>query len=287
MRPSNGLSPYPILAPYRDDYQKSHIATNINVHMTNEKLTLRIDFELDDVVLLDLIDANMAQYAVHVECGSTSYRRVFRSVNSHFEAEIHSEQLANEFDVSTFIVAIRDLVNYKNTAFHPDYSEQAFEVYRGNILAIGDCVNITIDDDDNGLPPSLIKIAQGSERQESGIQINTDGDKYIVVSLQPSLYNLYLQMGDGVYGDTVFSLILLPVLADILSQMAQDQSNEDKYWFQSIERILEASDITLTDIAEGSSQYSPLVVAQRIFDEPVLRSLKSLFTQVETHYDEN
>ena len=287
MRPSNGLSPYPVLAPYRDDFQGSQIATTIDAHMTTEKLTLKVDFTLDDPTLLDLIEADMANYAVHVECGSTSYRRIFRGTSPHFEEEVPSEQLANDFDVSSFIVAICDISNYKSASFHPDYSENAFEIYRGNILAIGDCVNVTINDDDNGLPPSIIKIAQGSERQEASIQINTDGDKYIVVSLQPALYKLYLQMGEGIYNETIFSLVLLPVLASVLSQMAQDQSNEDKYWFQSIERILDANDITLTDIADGPSKYSPLAVAQKIFDEPILRSLQNLSAQVETYDNED
>ena len=285
MRPSNGLSPYPILASFHDDFQGSQIAVNIDVHMTTEKLTLKVDFKLDDPIMLDLIDANMARYAVHVECGSTSYRKVYRAKTPHFLEEIPSEQLANDFDVSTFIVAICDFASYKSESFHPDYSGCSFEIYRGNILAIGDCANIVISDDDDGMPPSIIKIAQGNERQEASMQINTDGDKYIVVSLQPALYDLYLQMGEGVYSETVFSLILLPVLADVLSQMAQDQSDADKYWFQSIEKVVEANGITLSDIAEGSSKYSPLAVAQRVFDEPVLRSLRSLSTQVEAYDD--
>jgi len=287
MRPSNALSPYPILASFRDDFQKSQIAASIDAAMTTEKLTLTVDINLDDPVLLDLIDGNMANYAVHIECGSTSFRKLLRSSSPHFKEEIPSEQLANNFDVCTFVVAICDFSGYKNSVFHPDYRGNAFDIYRGNILAIGESVNITINDEDDGMPPSIIRIALGSERQEESIQINTDGDKYIVVSLQPALYNLYLQMGEGIYSDTVFSLILLPVLAQILSQMAQDQGNEDKYWFQSIERILEARDITLTDIAEGSSKYSPLAVAQKVFDEPVLRSLKSLSAQVEVYDDED
>ena len=286
MRPNNGLSPFPILAAFRDDYQGVQIAVDIDAHLTTEILTLKVNFKVDEPSLLELIRRGDACYAVHIECGPTSYRRVFTGSNPHFEEVVSANVLANNFDVCTFVVAVRDFSNYTSEYFHPDYSDCTFDIYRGNILAIGESVNVLISGDD-GTPPSLIKIAQGNERQDANIQVNTDGDQYIVVSLEPSLYNLYLQMGEGVYGETVFSLILLPVLEQVLSQMALDQSDEDKYWFRRIEKLLEANDISLSDIAEGSSKYSPLSVAQKVFEGPVLRSMKGLLSQAEAYGNED
>lgn len=285
MRPRNGLSPYPILAPYRDDFQGAQISADIDVQMNTELATLKVSINLDDLNLLELIQLGMANYAVHVECGPTSYRRLFLSQAPKFTEQIPSDLLASNFDVCTFVVAVRDFPNYKSARFHSDYTGYSFDIYRGNILAIGENVNVAITDENDGTPPSLIKIALGSERQEVNIQVNTDGDEYIVVSLEPALFNLYLQMGEGVYSDTVLSLILLPVLENVLSQMARDQSDEDKYWFQTIERLLEANGISLTDIADGSSKNSPLAVAQRLFEGPVLRSMRGL-AQVEADDDE-
>ena len=282
MRPSNGLTPYPILAPFRDDYQGAHIAVDIDVQMTTEKLSLIVNFKLDDSNMLELIQRGIAKYAVHVECGSTSYRRLFSSTDSSITEEIPSGQLSNDFDVCTFVVAVDDIGRFNSPRFHPDYGEESFTVYRGNILAIGDSVNVEINESNYETPPSLIKITKGSERQEVNVQVNTDSDKYIVVSLEPSLYQLYLQMGEGLYSETVFSLILLPVLESVLSQMAQNQDDQDKYWFKTIEKLLKANDIALSDIAEGSSKYSALAVAQRIFEGPVLRSMQDLISQMET-----
>jgi len=280
MRPSNGLTPYPVLAPYRDDFQGAQITANIDVQMTTEYLTLTVDFKLDDLNLLELIQAGIANYAVHVECGPTSYRKLFSFRSPHFVGRIPSDLIASNFDVCTFVVAVRDFSNYQSEHFHPDYAGSTFSIYRGNMLAVGENVNVSISDEDNGTPPSLIKVAKGSEQQEVNIRVNTDDDKFIVVSLEPTLYNLYLQMGEGIYSQTVFSLILLPVLESVISQMAQDQSDADKYWFQAIEQLLDANGISLTDIADGSAKNSPLAVAQKLFEGPVLRSMQGLFNQV-------
>ncbi len=277
MRPSNGLSPYPILASFRDDYQDSTFSTSVDCLPNAQAAFISCKFELHDDGLRQLIDQGGACYLLHLECGVTSFRKAYRCQVPVLRVHVPLTQIADSIDVCTYVVATQDLPAYANSAFHPDYGNGSFAVHAGGILAIGDSYALQIEETgDTDVPPSLIRVVKGDSDKSEDVQVNTDGSEYIVVRLNPRTYDLYLQEGNGPLGDTVFSLILLPVLQTVLSRMAADEEDADKSWYRSIEELIGSYGIAVKDIDQNDPQKSPMAVAQKIFEDPVARALEAI-----------
>ena len=282
MRPSNGLAPYPILAAFRDDYEGSTFSADVECNPGPRSLAVSCNFELYDDALRSLIDHGLASYALHLECGVTSYREVVTSQSPIVQYMVPIEQVSGNIDACTFVVATRPLTGFTSENFHPDYGDSAFDIPQGGILAIGDSYELAIDEtDDDGVPPSIIRVSRGDRDEQADIKVNTDGDQYIVIRLNPRTYDLYLRQGEGPLADTVFSLILLPALQDALTRMASGEEDPDKAWYKSIETLLVAQGISIDDLAQGGISTSPMAVAQRIFEDPVARALEAISEQTE------
>lgn len=282
MRPSNGLAPYPILAAFRDDYEGSTFSVDVECIPGSRMLTVSCNFELHDDAIRSLIDHGLACYVLHLECGVTSYREAVTSQSPIVQHMVPIEQVAETIEASTFVVTSAPITGFNSKNFHPDYSGGSFDIPLGGILAIGDSYVLTIDEnDDDGVPPSIIRVARADRDEQANIQVNTDGNQYIVIRLNPRTYDLYLRQGEGPLADTIFSLILLPALQDVLSRMASGEEDSDKAWYKSIEALLAAQGISVSDLAEGDMNLSPMAVAQRIFEDPVARALEAISEQAE------
>lgn len=282
MRPSNGLAPYPILASFRDDYLDSTFSSDVECAPGPRNVSVSCRFELYDEGLRSLIDKGLACYLLHVECGVTSYRRVFKSQVPILRVSIPLDSAIGTIDVCTFVAATQDIEGYTNTAFHPDYSGLSFDVPKGGILAIADACSLQIEEtNDEDVPPSLIRAARADHDEPADVQVSTDANDYIVIRLNPRTYDLYLRQGNGPLADVIFSLILLPALQTVLSRMAQGDEDADKDWYKSIQATVESYGIALQDMSPDDPDKSPMAVAQMIFDDPVARALETVSEQLE------
>ena len=242
MRAKNRLSPYPILTNYTDDYKNGSFQAYINAYEEYGKLCIHVEFELDSQYLQNLITQGDAEFLIHLECPSTSYRERISGNKKIYTKTIPIDLITDVLEANTFIVASKDGVEYSSDSFNDDYKGFKFKVCKNEILAIGDSAKITIKNDTRELEslPSIIKIIK-VDNAEKAMAIDTDGDD-IKIKLSEKVCDNYKAVGNSVYSKTAFSLVIFPALLVVLTRMVSnyaDSDISDRRWYQIVEKKLE------------------------------------------------
>lgn len=281
MRIKNRLTPYPILDNYGDDYINSSFTANYEVTAQFSEVYGKITFELINKEIQELIDTNKATYTVHIECPSTSYRVVKQSFEKEIEFKLSSSDLSKKIEIRTFIVLQEDISNFTSSCFHPDYSNQKFNLNKHQIIAIGTAKDFDINQDDRDLEsfPSIIQMVRLKDKKKGSICVNTDNDDHIIIGLAEEVYDQYARLGKQMYRSTAFCLILLPALIVIMQRMQENKDDSDmnsRHWFQVIDTLLKNNGFDLDDISINND--TMLTICQSVFADPIARSLKELDT---------
>ena len=284
MRPSNRLTPYPVLASYRDDYLNSSFRAKIDAVQQFGDIHLSIEFELDEPTLEALVREGRAEYAIHIECRTTTLRMYEGTRAGLYSTTLKRFDVRDFVEVCTFVVAREPIAGLVSERFHPDYDGFSFDVDRGSVLAIGDCGSIEIkDNDDIERRSSVLRVTRAGKSQRDALAVNTDQSNCVLVSLRPELYKIYNELGAGADSELILSLVILPALQIVLTRMAaagEDSVDTEKDWFKSIVAILEKNDLSLDDIDNYSENMSALAIAQRMLSQPLERSLMGLVKEV-------
>lgn len=279
MKLRNSLTPYPVLAAYQDDYLDASFTVDIASVQEFGNLRVDITFELDEPELQMLIDYDMAEFAIHIECPSTSFRKCDRTNDDTYSISLDRNSVNDVIEVCTFVVASRDITGFRSSNFHPDYGTLAFDIKAGGILAVGESVAIKVEnEDDLARHSSIINVMRANSSQRDAMAINTDTDN-ILVSLRPELYDIYATFGDGADSSLFFSLVILPALQSVLTRMTmvgEGDVDTEKEWFKSIVEILKKEKLSLSDIDNYSEDRSALAIAQKLLGQPLEGSIKKL-----------
>lgn len=279
MRVKNSLSPYPILNNYGDDYIGSSFSAKCELKTQFTEVYGKIAFHLKNSEIEDLIKAKQAEYLVHIECPSTSYRCKISSPEPEVEFKLESRNLFKMLEIRTFIVLTQNINGFSSKSFHPDYSGKKFDLMSHQIIAVGTPFDRDIRQDDRDLEslPSVLQIVKLTNRNKGSFTVNTDNDDRILVGLAPEVYDQYARLGRSTFKATAFSLILLPALLIIIQRMAAEKGNGDmnsRHWFQVIHKILERNGYRLDDLSIENDSLSS--ACQSIFADPIARSFKEL-----------
>lgn len=284
MKPSNQLTPYPVLASFRDDYLNAAFNTEISGTQEFGDLRIQVAFELREPYIRSLIGEGKAEYAVHIECPPSSYR-AYAGINQDVYSATLDRSVVREYvEVCTFVVAKQHIAQFRSPRFHPDYADMAFDIRQGDILAVGKSTRLRVkDSEDMARRQSILSVMRGGPSQSDSMAVNTDGYKNVLISLRPDLYDIYAVLGDGDQGDVILSLVIFPALQLILTRMkesSKDPNFTDKEWYKAISEILARNSISVDDINPFDEDRSALAIAQKILSEPLEKSMHDLSASI-------
>ena len=279
MRLKDRLSPYPILDDYSDDYINSSFTAKYELTLQFKEIYGKIQFQLHNKEIQDLIKDKKAEFLVHIECSYTCYRKKFSSFENEIEFKLKSVDLAQTIEIRTFVVLVKDVTGFASSDFHPDYLGQIFNLQAHQIIAIGTAKDFKINKDDKDLEsfPSILKIVKITDKRKESLSVDTDEDNYILIGLSEEIYELYANLGKNLYKATAFSLILLPAMMIVLERMYRYKEDEDfnsKHWVQVMQYILEKNKVSLDKISIENDTL--LTLSQSIFADPIGRSFQEL-----------
>ena len=277
MKLKNSLTPYPVLSS-GDDYLNVSFNVELSSNPTTDGVFIAIKFDLNDEALLKLVEEGKAQYAVHVECPYTYWRKFKTSHQNVIVFEVNSDDVSGDVEVCTFLVATQDIKGFSSPNFHSDYAGHTFDIFKGGILASSDSFKMDMTNDVTGEnTESIIAITEGEKNQAIDISVNTDGSDKIYVSLKPELYALYERLAAGKYEDIIFSLILNPVLQTVLERISTTpDSYNDARWYKTIIKSLNKLGVKPEELNFSSDKKSIHYLVQKIFENPTSRAFDNL-----------
>ncbi len=271
------IFPYPVLWNVHDDFKTTSFNSDIKVEKTIKTIRISVDFIIDNCELEKYINEKNAEYLVHVECPLTAYRKVFSSSDKRIEIEINESELNSKVSICTFIVAKRNIDDYRNYDFNDDYAGVSFKVKRGSILAIADQLHVRIDKNTDELAnlPSIISIVKKETNERFGIQVDMTSDK-IQIHLNSKDYSDYMLISK-MHGlsQTMHSSLILPALIYVFEQLKCNMEEYESYrWFRSIGLVLKKHNMILNE--ELLRDKTSLELAQKLLDMPTERTFTAL-----------
>lgn len=271
----NNSFPYPVLSPNNDDYVGSTFETKVDAQKVFDELNISLHCMLQDEYIKNLIHDGKAKYALHIECPLTSFRKIYQSEDSKIKASIPENKLRGKIDVHPFILANETIGNYHNPNLNDFYRDASITYEKGNILALGDAVEIILFEEsiESQNLPSIITIYRSESAKEMTVSLNQD---YIIIELPKDSYEKYAANAESGLKDTILSLVILPCLIDVfysLKGSAVEEYAEYK-WYQVLEQIFKKNNIPLSQIIDGD--FPVLKAAQMLLQHPIEKAFNEI-----------
>lgn len=274
--------PHPVLSYFADDLINCAFQSTIKTSITQTTYKFDVICKTSSQGLLDLIKKNQAHYAIHIECPSTRFRKLFPSLNGSFSFEIPADLLDGKVQICAFITASENILNYKNTDFNQDYGEISFRINKGDVLAVDRDRLFYAEKQIDPLKkiPSIFTVIQNNNPNPPPFDIELTGNK-VAILLSPENFRGYkfTSMVQDLQS-TLATMLILPALAALVETMRvesaknQEMEFEDRRWFRALGKKLKNIGIDIHD--PNSFIDSSIVIAQKLIGDPLAASLKTL-----------
>ncbi len=274
MKISNAY-PYPVLHEENNDYENSSFNVDIDIQKAFGELSIKVKFQLDNEDMKSLIDSEDAVYMVHIECPQTSFRKAYRTFQDSDEIVLPTKNLTGKVDIHVFIIAHRDIPHYKNRLLNAWYQDAEIHLEKGNFLAIGKAIEVTLHEEDTELMdlPSIVSIHRDQKNDFMEVDMHAHN---IIISLPANEYDQYASYANTMLKNTILSLVILPSLTQVFSQVNENRADLEEYtWFQVMDKIFKENNHRFEDV--GTESLSALKAAQLVLQKPI----KASFTEVE------
>jgi hypothetical protein len=286
MNITNRLFTYPVLSNEKDDYKKSlfnvdfeHVMQGVN------SIKLIFDIAMNCQELEQLILNGQAEYIIHLECSTTAYREVLRSVSKRIEHTIPIGRVNGSFDAVAFVILKKNVSNFLCTDWVDDYSGITFNLFAGSILAYHNLpsLDITKDYEEFMNADSIFSIYKRITEDDRPAEIDLDSSK-IRIGLGTKDYDIYAIYADKTELQTLFhSMLVLPVLVYVFEELKQEGGEEtyhNKEWFIALEKAYLKRNIVFMEEVLNAEKTS-YQLAQEAMELP----LSKAFDQIPVFFD--
>ena len=286
MNITNRLFTYPVLSDEKDDYKESLFNVDFVQAMQGvNSIILIFDIAMNCPELEQLILNGQAEYVIHLECSTTAYREVLRSVSKHIEHTIPIGRVNGSFDAVAFIILKKNVSNVSCTDWVDDYSGITFNLFAGSILAYQNLqsLDITKDYAEFTNAGSIFLIYKRITEDDRPAEINLDSSK-IRIGLGTKDYDIYAIYAAKTELQSLFhSMLVLPALVYVFEELKQEGGEEtyhNKEWFIALEKAYSKRDIVFMEEVLNAEKTS-YQLAQEAMELP----LSKAFDQIPVFFD--
>lgn len=267
--------PYPVLSPENDDYKGSSFESSVEAQKTFGELYITLQCRLQDDEIARLIHEGKAKYALHVECPQTSFRRIYQSEDSKIVATIAENLLRGKIEVHAFIIANEMIQGYTNPNLNEFYKDVSITYEKGNILALGEAVDIILHEDDleSQNLPSIVTIRRSEGAKEMMVSLSQD---YIIIELPKAVYDQYAANAQSSLKETILSMVILPCLMEVFYALKENGAEEysEYKWYQVMEQIFRRNSVPLNQIID--TDFPVLKAAQMVLQNPLEKAFSEI-----------
>lgn len=138
MRTENVSFHYPVLG-ISDDIRPTLEETGcekpqITINEEGSSFHIAVLLKLENKDILDYIENGFAEYSVEMSCHSTMFRKCIKSPTPSFDFFVEKKYLNGKLEFESYVIAKKDIINYKNSGLHPDYEGHVINLHKGNLL---------------------------------------------------------------------------------------------------------------------------------------------------------
>lgn len=289
MNITNRLFTYPVLSNEKYDYRESIFAIdfeNVMDGVNNLKLTFDIAMTCKEIE--QLILSGKAEYVIHLECSTTAYREVVKSISTHIEHTVPISRVSGSFDAVAFVILKENVKGFSCSDWDEDYADMVFDLSRGSILAYQNlpALNITKDYEEFTSAGSIFTVFKRVTADIEAAEVYLDANK-IRIGLCSEDYDLYKTYSTLEELQEIFHcMVIFPALVYVFSELKLEGAAETyqaREWFIALEQAYNKRGLNF--MAEvDSEEKSSFVLAQQAMElivNKAFRQMSLFYTQEE------
>lgn len=281
MNITNRLFTYPVLSEEKDDYRNSIFNVNYEQSMQGvNSLKLTFDITMTCLELEQLILKGQAEYIIHLECSTTAYREVLKSVSKHIEHTLSIGRVNGSFDAVAFIILKKNIVGFSSSDWVEEYDGMTFSLLAGSILAYQNLqsLNITKDYEEFTNAGSIFSIYKRITADDRPAEINLESSK-IKIGICTKDYDIYsIYAGKTELQPLFHSMLVLPALVYVFEELKQEGGEEtyhNREWFIALEKAYTKRGLNFMDEVLNNEKTS-YQLAQEAMELPLSKALNQI-----------
>ena len=280
MNIKNRLFPYPVLCGETDDYLDSaNFALEPNISETAHELLLKYDFIVRCNSLETVLRKGEADYVLHIECSTTSFRIALKSAVPHIEYRLPKSRVNGEINLVAMLVAKKDIGRYDSDELNEDYEGEQISFKKGSILAYQNLPPIFVSKKTESLANNesfftVIKQRSVDPNEIKPLKFYLHDDK-IKVYVDEKTYEAFVRYQHST--SIAMAMLLLPALAFMVTEVSDDPDSYRNYqWFIRMSKFYRSYG---KDFVEDilRKEDNPVNIAQEMLQNPVSKAYRELY----------
>lgn len=277
MEIKNRLFPYPVLCMENDDYVCGEF--NVKYEITEDFRSFSIKFDItlsDNDELQWLIREGKADFVIHIECPTTSFREVLKSSGKKIIYNIPKSKLNGKVEFLSMIVVAQPIYQYSSKSLNDDYIDEKLNFEKGSILAYRNLPAMLVTKQyeeltgDNAFFTIIKRENSGTnERQPVAYDIS---DAKIKIMVDAEIYDEYIKYHHNLLMSPITnSLLIMPALAYAIDVLRNDSIDKYKelYWYQRLNKACKLQKQSFVDDYIENLEKTNIEIAQEMLQLPI------------------
>ena len=231
------LFPYPLLAPWTNDYGDAEFQVHVPEVVLNNGLSINVDleFHLSSRFLQDLIDREDAKYAIEVSCPKTFVLTTHETV-ARGKLTLDAGDYTEEILVTPYVVSTIPMSAFRAPEHAPELREhkpEGFTVPLAGILAVGYPIGITLED---GGVTSVIDLVANPSIEDGSFDVQLDDERikiHVAVTDKERIEALRRRRGTGSEFSALFPGLYLHAIAEALRHLSEYEHTRWSFTFRN------------------------------------------------------
>lgn len=245
------LLPYPLLAPWTDDYGEAVFLASVPHAVINNgaNINVTIKYHSTSQTLQELVSNGQAEYASVIVCEKTFTRNTYVTNQEDDLQILNAGDYNSEMKLTPYIVSTQQIDKFVSSEHIEEIRNikpEGFDIPAGSILAVGDSTDIRLDE--GGSPYSVIDLVADHNITSGTFKVILD-DNRIKIHLSVDDKNRLETLRQQQEIKTDVQAIFFPAvyLHAVTEALRNLQNYKGTHWELTMRRALEHHNITVED----------------------------------------
>lgn len=231
--------PFPVLRPTPSDYKNACFMAEVTVTPDQNCYVFHTSLQVQDDMLLKLVEEELAQPGINIQCDSTWLREVKNVSLGEDEFKISTSEVHGRVNFCPVITASEKIPDFHSSDFADEYQGMKIVIHPGDPLAIGEAKHFDANYAEDRLKKGdpIIIVTTGPGAKDMSIAFDSP---VIKVSVPERCKNAYNEMKVTKQKYPVLSMLFyLPAVTEGVRLLRDEEDNYIDYiWAKTMKDSL-------------------------------------------------